>query len=184
LLSFFGFLRRSEALALKLKDLFVRRTAQGKLYLHMLIRKSKTDVFSKGVELCITYASNSGIHIVVLVQLYMDFLITSGVSPEAALFQSFVGRSSVPVVGSVLGKNAMAIRLKYYIGRVAGVYPGLDLKVETNASHSRRRGGVSAAWQCEVGRELLKGHGRWSSDAIDLYLQASVETKLTVTASI
>jgi hypothetical protein len=56
-------------------------------------------------------------------------------------------------------------------------------KVEDFASHSLRRGGVSAAWQCEVGRELLKGHGRWSSDAIDLYLQASVETKLTVTAS-
>jgi hypothetical protein len=77
----------------------------------------------------------------------------------------------------------MAIRLKYYIGRVAGIYPGLDLK-ENFASHSLRRGGVSAAWHCEVGRELLKGHGRWSSDAIDLYLQASVETKLTVTASI
>jgi integrase len=66
LLSFFGFLRRSEALALKLKDLSVRRTTQGKLYLHVLIRKSKTDVFSKGVELCIAYTSNSGIQIVVL----------------------------------------------------------------------------------------------------------------------
>jgi hypothetical protein len=107
------FLRRSEALALKLKDLSVRRAARGKLFLYVLIRKSKTDEFSKGVE----------------------------------LFPSFVGRSIVPVVDSVLGKDAMAIGLKYYIGRVAGTYPGLELKVENFASHSLRRGGVSAVWQ-------------------------------------
>jgi hypothetical protein len=76
LLSFFGFLRRSKALALKLKKikkiLSVRHTTQGKLYLHGLNRKSKTVVFSKGVELCIAYTSNSRIQRVVLVQLYMD----------------------------------------------------------------------------------------------------------------
>jgi len=153
LLSFFGFLWRSEALALKLKDVSVRRTAQRNSFLHVEIRKSKTDVFSKGVELCIAYSSRSGIQVVAMVQLCLDFLITSGMSPEGALFQSFVRRSAVPVVESVLGKDA--IRLKHYIRRVAGTHPGLDLRIENFASHSLRRGGASAAWQCEVGRELL-----------------------------
>jgi integrase len=52
LLSLLGFFRRSEALALKLKDLSVRRTAQGKLYLHVVIRKFKTGVLVK-VRSCV-----------------------------------------------------------------------------------------------------------------------------------
>jgi len=159
----------------------------------MVIRNSKTDVFSKGVELRIAYSSRSGIQVVALVQFYMDLLITSGVSSEEALFQSFVGRSAVRVVESVLGKDAMAIRLKYYVRRVSETHPGLDPRVE-NFLHTHWGGEgcpplgsvafLVGSVTSLVGRELLKGHGRWRSVAIDLYLQASVETKLTVTASV
>jgi len=72
--------------------------------------------------------------------------------------------------------------LRYFLKAVALENPTLGLDINTFAAHSLRRGGVSAAWQLQVGRELLQGHGRWSSDAIDLYLQAGVETKLTVTS--
>jgi len=68
-------------------------------------------VFSKGVELCIAYSSRSGIQVVAFVQLYIDFLITSWVSPEEALFQSFVGRSAVPVVKSVLESRKLCYTL-------------------------------------------------------------------------
>lgn len=91
------------------------------------------------------------------------------------------GRSEKPVATVKLGKDALSTRLKYYIKLVAAEYPAMDMNVNSFASHSLRRGSVSAAWQCEVGRELLKGHGRWSSDAIDLYLQAGIDNKLTVT---
>jgi integrase len=180
-LSYFGFLRRSETLALRLGDISVRRTPEGRLYLHLLIRKSKTDIYSEGVELCIAYSSQSGIAVFLLVQLYLDYLKLWSVSPQEALFQSFVDKSERPVTTSSLGKDALSARLRYYLKLVAQENPGLGLDVTTYASHSLRRGGVSAAWQCDVGRELLKGHGRWSSDAIDLYLHAGLDTKLTVT---
>jgi integrase len=180
-LLYFGFLRRSETLALRLGDISVRRTPEGRLYLHLLIRKSKTDIYSEGVELCIAYSSQSGIAVFLLVQLYLDYLKLWSVSPQEALFQSFVDKSERPVTTSSLGKDALSARLRYYLKLVAQENPGLGLDVTTYASHSLRRGGVSAAWQCDVGRELLKGHGRWSSDAIDLYLHAGLDTKLTVT---
>ena len=49
---------------------------------------------------------------------------------------------------------------------------GIDISMY--AMHSLRRGGVIAAWEANVPRDLLKLHGKWRSDAIDAYLQAPI----------
>ena len=68
--------------------------------------------------------------------------------------------------------NASALRLKLYLGQLNQKY--LELRADTAmyAMHSLRRGGVIAAWEAYVPRELLKVHGRWKSEAIEAYLLA------------
>jgi hypothetical protein len=124
LLSYYGFLRRSEALALRVGDVTIRRTLEHvRLYLHLGIRKSKTDVTARGEELCISYSTQSGDQVLPLVQLYLDFLAVAGVRPQDAFFQSFVGQVSMPVVTAKLGKDALASRLRLYISLVAADFP-------------------------------------------------------------
>jgi hypothetical protein len=45
-------------------------------------------------------------------------------------------------------------------------------------------GGATAAWLSGVPREVLAVHGRWKSDAVDLYLVADTLHKLRVTQQI
>ncbi|PNH01049.1 hypothetical protein TSOC_013085 [Tetrabaena socialis] len=46
-----------------------------------------------------------------------------------------------------------------------------------------RRGGAIAAAEAGVSPELIKLHGRWRSDAVDAYLQASLLMRLSVVGS-
>ena len=57
----------------------------------------------------------------------------------------------------------------------------MGIDVSMYAMHSLRRGGVIAAWEANVPRDLLKLHGRWRSDAIDAYLQAPIALRLKIT---
>ena len=48
--------------------------------------------------------------------------------------------------------------------------------------NSLRRGETTDAWENGVNKEMLKVHGScWRSDAISMYLQAPIDTKLKVT---
>jgi len=73
------------------------------------IRKFKTDVFSKGVEVCIAYSSESGVEVLPWVQVYLDYLKLGGLAADASLFQSFTGKSEQPVTTSKWGKDALSI---------------------------------------------------------------------------
>lgn len=55
---------------------------------------------------------------------------------------------------------------------------GLDPKLYS--SHSFRRGGATHAFRSNVPSELIKEHGDWSSEAYMIYLQFSLQQKLTV----
>jgi hypothetical protein len=102
-----------------------------------------------------------------------------GLNPKP---QNFVQRSEYPVTTSRVGKDALSTRLAYYLKKLlASEMMELGVYSETFAAHLLIRGGVSAAWQSEVGRDLLTGLSRWNSDALDLYLPTGVDTKLTVT---
>ena len=60
-------------------------------------------------------------------------------------------------------------------------HPHLQIDVTSDSAHSLRRGAATAAWQAGVPRQAIARHRQWQSDAVDVYLVADVEFKLTVT---
>ena len=51
---------------------------------------------------------------------------------------------------------------------------------ESFRGHSFRRGAASWAFRCGVPGEIIQLYGDWSSDAYKLYLEFSLESKLTL----
>ena len=51
-------------------------------------------------------------------------------------------------------------------------------------SHSLRRGGCTAAMPAKVHLHTTKRHGRWKSDAVDLYMVDDMEAKLNLTRAV
>lgn len=47
-------------------------------------------------------------------------------------------------------------------------------------SHSCRRGGASAASRQGVQKRLIKAHGNWKSDIVDIYIEDNIRSKLEV----
>jgi hypothetical protein len=74
--------------------------------------------------------------------------------------------------------------LTSYLKTLSQRNPGLIGDVKKYSAHSRRRGGATAAWLAGVPREVLAVHGRWRSDAVDVYLVADTSQKLLVTRPI
>jgi len=116
------------------------------------------------------------------IQLSLNYLLLKGIEQTESFCRSFVGQSRTPVRGAKLGKNALTSKVKIYISMtyyISEERPGLNIHVEQSSHNSLRRGGVSAALQNGIARGYVSGG--WISDAIDLYLQANVNTKLSVT---
>jgi hypothetical protein len=74
LVSFSGFLRRSEAAALLLSDL---EFAPGHIpqAIMVRVRKSKTDTLQRGMSFCLAWSTASGFLIGVTLQLYVTMLV-------------------------------------------------------------------------------------------------------------
>lgn len=87
LISFFGFLRRSEAAALLLSDIMFD-TSHTPPAVIVRVRKSKTDALQRGVDICLAWSTASGFVIGDNVQLYVSFLINSGYPMEFPLFMA------------------------------------------------------------------------------------------------
>jgi hypothetical protein len=83
-----------------------------------------------------------------------------------------------------LRADTMSGRLQLYLKTLAQIHPELRIDVKRYSAHSLRRGGATAAWLSGVPREVLAVHGRWKSDAVDLYLVADTLHKLRVTQQI
>jgi integrase len=88
-----------------------------------------------------------------------------GERPKAAA-PVFASDWAVPITQAQWG-----IRLKQLVSRI-----GLDPAVFS--PHSLRRGGATAMFIANVPREDIKSHGRWKSDAIDIYNDARVADRV------
>ena len=80
--------------------------------------------------------------------------------------------------------QALAARLRTYLVHAQESHPGLTINVNSYGMHSLRRGGVTAAWEAGMDVSKLKAHGRWKSEAIRVYLEATLPIKLSVTQCI
>lgn len=77
--------------------------------------------------------------------------------------------------GSQLASNTAWFALK-------NLFEVASLDYSAYGSQSARRGGATAAFEAGVPMELVKQHGRWTSNAVERYLKPSDEVLLTATS--
>ena len=183
LVGFFGFLRRSELAALRVRNVSLHPAdAPSQSYITVFLRKSKTDQFGKGVHIFIHGTPNCGINVFQYIQEFLIARSVQGAGPNDFLFCSVSTRGISP--GTQVSSGFLTDRLRALLGEIHTHFPHLHMNPTIFACHSLRRGGVVAAFEAGADVVLLKAHGRWRSDAILVYLSVSTTTRLSVTARI
>ena len=182
-LSYFGFLRRSEAVALNVQDVTINTgNPASPAYVGLFLRRSKTDPLGRGMQVLLAWCSASGICIGQLIALYISRLQFHQYPSHFPLFMILGLDYSLDSTNERrVAQTTLSGRLKIYLSDLAHEHPNLQIDLTSYSAHSLRRGAATSAWQAGVPREIVARHGRWQSDAVDLYLIADVDFKLTVT---
>ena len=82
----------------------------------------------------------------------------------------------VSAAGEALSAKTPAGRLNTWMRRIGVGSTGF-------ASHSCRRGGITAAAAAGIERRLLMRHGNWHSAAVDLYITDTLNARLSISAA-
>lgn len=180
-LGFYGFLRRSELIALNVGDVsFVEGSSP---YIDLRIRKSKTDQAGAGASVIITQCTKDGLRIGEGLHRLIALRVQSGAGPDDPLVPAW-DLNAMKLHRSTRLKNgqALASRLKLYLTAILRQFPNVQVNPATYGMHSLRRGGVVAAWAEGVDVDRIKAHGRWKSSAVQVYLTPDLSIRLSVTA--
>ena len=182
LLGFYGMLRRSEIAALTLEDVGTG-TTDGRPYVELHIKQSKTDKGRVGAIVTITGITTDGIDITGPLQRYIAKRARQAPSQTAPLFTAWDMDAKSCTPATAISGQALAVRLQQYLEALKAKHPNIEVNPSSYGMHSLRRGGVIAAWEAGVDVEKIKAHGRWRSDAIRAYMQANRNIRLQVTGS-
>jgi integrase len=178
-LGYYGMLRRSELIALRVGDITFGCAPTPYVRLH--IARSKTDPRGCGADVYIHADTRDGVPISTFVRRLVDARLKAGATPQDPLLTQWDldarTLSSTPIANG----QALAKRLSGYLRELASEHPTLRLHPESYGMHSLRRGGATAAWEGGASREKIMAHGRWTSAAVDKYLMATLAVKLSVT---
>jgi site-specific recombinase XerD len=165
ILMFLGFLRESEAVALKLEDLFIGDLDGIEVLYIKVSPLAKNDKDRNGSTV---------------------ILAGSDKSPLCPLkwfkMHKSVRNSSTHVFHKEGYDEPLAPKSPNFIFKKWLKKIGVDPK--PYGSHSLRRGGVTTAAAKNIKVHVLQRHGRWVSDAIYVYLVDPTETILSVTRAI
>lgn len=186
-MGFFAFLRASELAALQLEDVTFDAGGQG---VRVHIRRSKGDQRGLGHYIDLAAVSGSGVPLRDLLVGYVRLRRSAGARDSDPLFPRRAaggGLSAQPIAGA---SQMVSKMLRGHLGALAGLWRQaghvasarlVEEQLATYASHSLRRGGATRAMAVNVPRELTKRHGRWRSDAVDVYQERTLQDRLRVT---
>ena len=171
LLSFTGFLRFDEASRIRRSDISLHED-----FLSVRITKSKTDQMCRGGNILIARSSTD-----LCTLTWMVKYLIKGDIPNAdhryifrAVYKSSVsGKTGLRASDKPLSYSYLAQMFKE---RLASI----DCPTENVTLHSLRAGGVTRAMNEGVAYKQCKTHGRWKSDAINVYVTEDLENKLMV----
>lgn len=183
MVGFYGLLRRSEIVALQMQDVQFFPQAHTP-YLRLKVRKSKTDPNHKGAWVYIAAKDKDNIPVLDKIKRWYDIRIASlgdGYTGSAPLFTAWDYQSQSMSQRGLRSGEALATRLRAHLQSLKTKYPVLSINPVSYGMHSLRRGGTVAAWASGIDRNRLKGHGRWRSDAVDVYMVADLGLRLSVT---
>lgn len=181
LLGFYGMLRRSEIIALRMEDIKVEGEGSSSV-IELNIRKSKTDQRGQGAQVTITGTTNDGIRIADYVRDWLAYRQSVGRAQSADPVFTAWDLDTRRLTDSPLKTGqALAERLKVHLTAIVQAFPDISVNPKAYGMHSLRRGGVMAAWQAGVTVEKIKAHGRWQSDAVRAYMHTTRNMRLQVT---
>lgn len=180
-LGFFGMLRRSELIQLRVGDIVIAVTEPQ--HVALTIRRSKTDPVGRGQHVVLAARSADGVDILGRVKGWLSQRRAAGATELSPLFPSWSLDTYTFSNIAILTGEALALRLRGYLQQLVRAYPGLNINPLAYGMHSLRRGGVVAAWAAGVDVEKIKSHGRWSSDAVRSYMTADLAIRLQVTTT-
>ena len=167
ILMFLGFLRESEVVALKFGDAWVG-TMEGVeeevLFIH--VRKSKTDQNHVGAEIVVVACPGSPMCPVAWFRLHCRV------------------RRSEEWVFHTMCPEARRLSAKTPSGILKRKVAGLGMDPGEFGSHSLRRGGTTAAARAGIRTHVLMRHGRWTSDAVYLYVVDDGDMRASVTRTV
>ena len=182
LLGFFGLLRRSELIALQLKDI-----AFSDEHVRVTIRRSKCDQRGHGVTVLLAPSNGAGKHLIRIrstLHRWYGYRVEQGAGAGDPLLPAWdLVALNTHVHRPLRNGQALSDRLRQYLQDLKRTAPDLQINHLVYGMHSLRRGGTVAAWEAGVNMQLLMAHGRWRSDAVRAYLQATQKQKLSVTTA-
>ena len=185
LLGFFGMMRRSELVALCMKDVvFVPESNGVARHLQVHVARSKTDRCAQGATVVLAGATCDGWDVWSMVSRYTNMRTQQDAGPEDPFLVAWNLDAWALSSQRLASAESLAARLKQHLREVKARYPSLPLSPESYGMHSLRRGGVLAAWAAGVELAKIKAHGRWRSDnGMRPYLTAGIDIKLQVTSA-
>ena len=172
---FFGMLRRSELAALTVGNVRLLEGGGAEIF----IARSKTDQRGEGAWVCLAERSGSKVPIGRILRRHVAEAERQGASAAQPLFTRqarWEGTAAPWAVG------AFTTRLRTLLTDLQRDVPGLSVDVMQLSSHSLRRGGATAAANAGVGVEDIKAHGRWRSNAVEVYIRRSLAMRKAVVA--
>lgn len=175
IVAFAGFLRFSDAALIQVQDV---KFCEG--YAVIFLSQRKNDQFREG-SLVYVSAGDPGCCPVVLMR---RLIREAGLTPKSALFQGWDGRQKEKgLSGKAVQRGQLAAKLQQGIAEVLEV--PLEDVCAMYSTHSLRSGGATAAAGAFVSERLFQAHGGWKSkEAMHAYIQESVASKLSVSASL
>ncbi len=175
LLSFAGFLRSEEALALKRRDIVLKKD-----YLKIYVRKSKCDQIADGTKVLINKSLNKKYCPYRFVSKFFHLM---PFKPDNYIFcRMWYCKSR-----NRYNLGSTNSHLSYSTMRDLLIKTLKSIKIDPKkfGLHSFRKGGATTAANRGVPDRLFKNHGRWKSEnAKDGYVHDSVKKKLSVSKSL
>lgn len=136
--------------------------------LEITVKRSKTDQAGAGTKVLIAQDPYLLVDPVAWAEWWMQVR-----EPRATAFFHKLTGDFAP-----LAKDTITKELREDLTRI-GV-----TNVDDYSSHSLRKMGATQALSAGVSRDLVKRHGRWRSDAVDVYNQPSAATMLQVSKAV
>lgn len=175
-LSFAGFLRSSEVLALKSGDL---ELSEG--FVSLTIRESKTDILRDGNSVLISEVKDSMICPVTLLKKYLHKANIQLCTNELV----FVRPISVSRKSQRLVSVEKPINYATYRDIFKKVFQNIVPDISKYSTHSLRSGGATLAANSGIPDRQFQRHGRWkSTKAKDMYVKDSLSARLSVSSTL
>jgi integrase len=160
-LCFAGFLRFSDAVRLRVRD--IQFNTEG--YVQLTLGQRKNDQFREGTTIKLAPGNTAACP----VGLLRRFISESGWAADSLLFRKWDGhkaRAGKPVV--FMEEAVSYQQMHYHITKRLAAHFGVS-EAQTQQQfglHSLRSGGATAAFQAGVDPKLLQAHGGWRSEQV------------------